>query len=349
MYCTNCGAEVSENQKYCNMCGMPIDPGVINVDSIPTQPGPVTGFEEQPQYQAQSQYQTQAQPQYQAQSGAQPKKLKTWPIIAIGVAGLLTVSVLGGYLFVKVKDAILSPGPKHFHFGTDDDRFGFDYDFNYDFDYDSDYDFDYYLDDNFDLSKFQQFEEFYQDSDGNSYFENYSYNEYTFATAYSYDESMYLQGNQVISDRTIIYDGKTIGSFCDYIDSEVLGNSEKIDRKLLYSLMEVHLVDDSFYKGAGGSDYFEKAMLYCLLFTKEFSDRNIVLEGCSYYHDEPTTYYYDVQVDGEYDNWLVDYSNDEVYFDYGSTEYHSSGDFSMFEETSKKAWIFVIDNYFDIK
>lgn len=339
MYCTNCGAEISSDQRYCYKCGTPIDPGVINVDNSQPQPEPVPGFDPK-----KTQFQTVSQPQ--------AKKVKSWPIIAICIAGLLTVSLVGGFLFVTVRDFFRNPRLPNIHFsgGNDENGFSynFDYDFDYDFDSDFDEDFDRYFDDYFDFSQFEDFEEFYQDSDGHSYYESYSYNEYQYATAYAYNESMYLEGRKVIKDSTVIYGDKTIGSFCDYIDSEVLGNGEKIDRTLLYSLLEVHLVDDSLYKGAENRDYFKQTMLHCLQFVKEFSDMDIVFEGCSYYQDEPSTYYYDLRVGGESDTWIVDYSKGEVSFDYGSTDYHPTGDSSMFDETAKKSWIYVIEKFFDI-
>ena len=68
-----------------------------------------------------------------------------------------------------------------------------------------------------------------------------------------------------------------------------------------------------------------------------------------YSTEEPTTYYYGVEVDGEEDTWTVDYSQKFVYMNEGDTEYTSAGDYGMFSDNTLSLWLYVIDDFFGIK
>ena len=327
MFCANCGAQVPEGHRFCEKCGAPINPGAINVFSTP----------EAADYTRSN------------VAAASNKKLKSWPIVLVACLGLITLIASGIFAVVGVKKFIRSRHEASAPFYYDDDNFSFGYSsgFSYDpdngfsFDFDEDYPIEDF-DDNFDVDGF--IEDYMDDFDP-----DYSYDEYSYATAVVYDDCMYLEGKGVINDNTVIYTDKTIGGFCDYVEKEVLEDGRKLDRRLLYSLLEVHLVDDSYYKGDNNAAYFEQTMMYCMMFANEFPDMNMKLDSCMYYTDEPTTYYYVLDIGEKSDTWTVDYNKKEIYMNDGKTEYKSAGEYSMFSDKTKMTWMIAIDKYFGIQ
>ena len=350
MFCTNCGAEVQQGQKFCNKCGFPVDPGAVNIGEQQA----TSDSQNAPVFQAASGphivpgVQTaQNLPPVQAPNRELPK---SWPIVLIScIGGLVLIAYLVGIFFVfkLARDVAHNSQPED-GFWLDGDDFGAG---GIDWDNETD-DWDDW-DDEFD-DKFGNIDPFSgsgidEEYDPDDYLDgNYDYKDYGFAEVYTYPDYMYLYGKDVIDDDTVIFNGKTIGGFCDFCDKEVLDGYHKIDRELLYELMEVHLIDPSFLT-AENTEYFEQSMMYCLLFTNEFSDLDVDIYSCSYDMSEPTKYYYDVEVDDKFDEWEVDYSHQEIYFNYGKTQYKSAGDFSMFDEKSMSAWLYAVDNYFGIE
>ena len=49
--------------------------------------------------------------------------------------------------------------------------------------------------------------------------------------------------NGTVNDSTVLYNGKTLGALCDYIDSKVLEEGRTINRNFLYGLTAVQVVD----------------------------------------------------------------------------------------------------------
>ena len=352
MFCTNCGAEVQPGQKFCNKCGAPVDPGAVNVGGQQTTPDGqnVAAFQPATDDRNVAAFQpAQNMAPVQAPSRELPK---SWPIVLISCIGaLVLIAYLIGIIYVfHLAREVAHNSQTEDGFWLDGDDFGGDFEDDFDTD-DWDDAWDDW-DDEFD-DKFGDTDPFTgsgtDEYDPEDYLEeNYEYKEYGFAEVYSYPDYMYLYGKDVIDDNTVIFNGKTIGGFCDFCDKEVLDGYHKIDRELLYELMEVHLVDPSFLSG-DNTKYFEQSMMYCLLFTNEFSDLDVDIYSCSYDLAEPTRFYYDVEVDDDFDEWEVDYSRQEIYFNYGETKYQSAGDFSMFDEKSMSAWLYAVDKYFGIE
>lgn len=328
MFCTNCGAEVSPDQKFCNKCGAPVMAGAVNVGTAP-QPESVSSDSEAATENAGVNTNANSavpfQPVYDTPPVA-PKKSKVWPVIVIVLAVLLIISIGAGFAIAKAykyfKDVIETA--ESFE------------------DFDEDEDFE----------ELEDIEEFFDDFDEDEdYFEfddDTEYEEYEYAYATYFDEFVYIAGLGVIDDNTVVYSGsdKTIGEFCDYIDKTVLEDGRTIDRDLLYELLEVHLVDSTLN---GGPEYFEQSMMYCLTFANEFSNLDMDVDYCMYSTEEPTTYYYGVYVDDEEDTWTVDYSQKFVYMHEGDTEYTSAGDYGMFSDNTLSTWLYVIDDFFGIK
>ncbi len=329
MFCTNCGAEVSPDQKFCNKCGAPVMAGAVNVGAAP-EPG-ITAAENSTATDSADVNTNQSTavpftPVYDTPPVA-PKKSKVWPVVAIVLAVLLVISIGAGIAIAKaykyVKDVIETA--ESFE------------------DYDDDEDFEE-LDE---LDEF--FDDFREDEDYEFEFDDDTeYEEYEYAYATYFDDYVYIAGADVIDDNTVVYgkSDKTIGEFCDYIDESVLEDGRTIDRDLLYELLEVHLVDSSLN---GGAEYFEQSMMYCLTFANEFGDMDMDVDYCMYSTQEPTTYYYGVEVDDKEDTWTVDYSQKFVYMNDGETEYTSGGDYGMFTDNTLSLWMYVVDDFFGIK
>ncbi len=334
MYCTNCGAEVAEGDKFCTRCGSPILSGAVNVTGAGTEQnvsgGQAVGFN--PVY-------------YAGAAPVAPKKSKVWPVVAIVLAVLLVISAGIGITIRKVYDKV---------------REKLDYTENV-IDSDDLEDIEDIIGDIYEMDGFNEDfqnlpggfgsledelteeleEHFGSDLDGESF--NY---EYAYATYF--DDYVFISGNNVITDSSLVYGGssKTVGDFCDYIDSEVMAEGSRLDRELLYDLLELHLVDPSL--SGDKAEYFEQSMMYCLSFASEFSSMDMDVDYCMYSSDEPTTYYYGVKVSGKEDTWVVDYSQQFVYMNGGNTEYNSAGDYGMFEDDTLSMWLYVIDEFYGI-
>lgn len=334
MFCTNCGAEVSPDQKFCNKCGAPVMAGAVNVgaasDPETTASGTIGNVDNAAPTGSTTVNTDNAvpfQPVYNTQPVA-PKKNKVWPVVLIVIAVLLMISIGVGVAIAKAysyfKNTIETYSEEVEDF---DDIEG--------------------MDELEDIEEF--FEDNYEDEDYDFGFDDDTeYEEYEYAYATYFDDYVYIAGAGVIDDNTAVYNesDKTIGEFCDYIDESVLEDGRTIDRDLLYELLEVHLVDSSLN---GGPDYFEQSMMYCLTFANEFSDLDMDVDYCMYSTEVPTTYYYGVEVDGEEDTWTVDYSQKYVYMNEGDTEYTSAGDYGMFSDNTLSLWLYAIDDFFGIK
>ena len=96
MFCNNCGTELPDGSKFCDVCGSRLD-GPVNTqtDSQPVQPQP------QPQYQQpQPQYQQQYQASYQQQvytngAPAEEKSKKGLIIALVSIVGVLFLIAIG--------------------------------------------------------------------------------------------------------------------------------------------------------------------------------------------------------------------------------------------------------------
>ncbi len=344
MYCSNCGAQVSPEEKFCMKCGAPVDASAVNVAGQNVDFGAggqgdgIQGFNPQA-----------------ASVAAPPKKKKVWPIVVAIVAVLLAVSVAAGFAikaaiskFMSKAEEMTEEEIEEFVDNyTDPDNIMGQYDLDGvdpdDFDFGDFEDFDV---DEF-LEQYGDYDDYFSGEDEFDYdTDDYTSQQYEYADAYYYDEYIYIEGRDVIKDSTVLYGGKTAGDFCDYVDKNVLENGRKIDRELLYDLLEVHLVDQSLLKD--NTPYFEQSMVYCLIFANEFGSLNMDIDGCAYYTDEPTIYYYDIEAGDREDTWVVDYTEKYVYMNEGSTQYTSAGEYSMFSDKTFALWLIAIDEFFEI-
>ena len=119
--------------------------------------------------------------------------------------------------------------------------------------------------------------------------------------------------NGTVNDDTVIYNEKTLGALCDYIDSNVLDGTRTINRKFLYGLVSTQVIDP---KMMSSYEQFNRTMIYCLTIAE-----------------------------GKDDSWILDGHEKKFYLNGGSTEYTSS----MFDSQTLAVWSFVLDDFFGVK
>lgn len=79
MYCSNCGSQVGDQEKYCKACGAPVSvQAAVNVVQQPV---------------AQVQPQTAVYPQQNAQAAQKPVKKSKWMAIVSLILGILTMDI----------------------------------------------------------------------------------------------------------------------------------------------------------------------------------------------------------------------------------------------------------------
>ncbi len=319
MFCTNCGAQVVPGQKFCNQCGCPVSVNDINV--APTSmPAPA-------------------------------KKKNVLPIVLAIVGVLLVVSIAGAFavraLVNKVRDTIneydLADGPYVEH-----------YEYSYEYGDATGHDVEDELDD-----LFEQFEEEYGAVYNFENFENVdemidefydqvglTHTSYAFANVYDMDGTVLIRPNGLVRDNTVLWNGKTVGGLCDFIDENVLQEGRKIDRNLLYDMISIQVVDPSIVPD---DHTFEILMKYCLTVTNEFSSLGARMESASFNKNVPNTYDYNVVVGDKASMWTIDYDNFKITLNNGETIYNPVGENGMFSEQTMTLWINVIDYYFEIQ
>lgn len=329
MFCTNCGAPVEPGQKFCNKCGTPVNAADVNVK----------GFDPQAQMQMQPQ--------------AQPKKKKTLMIVLIILAILLALSVIGGVIAVRayhaVKDYMIDNGladVPYIDSPLDDDTYDY-YEDLVDGDIDDIEDeFEDFLDDNagvdgfgFDDATGESIEDIFGDLEES----NVSYG---FADVYVNEDAVMIDPNGTVTDDTVIWNGKTLGGFCDYIDSDVFGGNRPMDRDMLYKLISIHMIDPLLVPD---DDTFQTVMKYCLIVAAEFRDSGAVMERGGFTSENPNRYYYEMKVDGQTQTWMIDYDTHKVTLNNGNTEYTSAGEYGMFTEQSMAIWMYALSDYFGLE
>ena len=196
---------------------------------------------------------------------------------------------------------------------------------------------------NFDIEDFFDDDIFGEEEEQEDFGEDYI--SYDYADVYTYDDSVLICGNGTVDGSTVLYKGKTLDEFCDYIDDFVLGNGITVNRDMLADLIELHLVDPGLVEN---DEDFANIMMCTLVIAGEFGSQDLGFDTCSVYFDEPETYYYSVELDEETDEWLIDFKNRECYFNYGETEYTSAGEYGMCSEKTYTLWLSAVNEFFGI-
>lgn len=147
--------------------------------------------------------------------------------------------------------------------------------------------------------------------------------------------------NGTVNDDTVLYNDKTLGGLCDYIDSEVLEDGRTINRDFLYGLVAVEIVDPKLF---ASYEPFSMAMIYSLTIANEFYGTDVSLTDMILDSTENTKQSFEVVAEGKEDTWILDGHEKKFYLNNGSTEYTST----MFDAETMAVWSIVLDEYFGV-
>lgn len=148
--------------------------------------------------------------------------------------------------------------------------------------------------------------------------------------------------NGTVNDDTVLYNGKTLGALCDYIDTEVLEEGRTINRKFLYGLTSVQIVDPQLMTAY---EQFQQAMIYCLTIANEFYSVDVTLNNLVLDTTNNTKQVFHVVAAGKEDSWILDGHEKKFYLNGGSTEYEST----MFDAETMAVWSVVLDTFFEVE
>lgn len=155
----------------------------------------------------------------------------------------------------------------------------------------------------------------------------------------SYDgEKLVVTPNGTVNDDTVLYNGKTLGALCDYIDGTVLEEGRTINREFLYGLVSVMVVDPEMMTSY---EQFSTTMIYCLTFANEFHALDVKVVDMLLDPVEPGKEVFNVIAKGRESAWTFDGSANKFYLD--NTEYESS----MLDNDTLGVWRFVVDEFFE--
>ena len=165
---------------------------------------------------------------------------------------------------------------------------------------------------------------------------------YAFANAKFDGDKIIVVPNGEVNDSTFIYEDKTLGGLCDYIDSTVLEEGRTINRDFLYDLISVEVIDPQLYQ-----DYesFSRVMYMSLSIANEFSTIDVDLKDMILDTTDQAKQVFEVNAEGKDTTWILDGHEYKFYLNDGSTEYTSS----MFDPETLAVWSVVLDQYFEVE
>lgn len=405
MFCSNCGNEIKDGQKFCTACGTPVpeqtlssapDQADINTPQQSAEysnPETVQSPEQSPVApESDVIYNTSVQntPIYNTDnqntssgtaSGATPSTGYSvtgsgTPSAPVGRSGnksglVMMISLIAGSVVLLFIGSLITTNmiektkedfaqlnsyddidfdPDDY---WDDDDLNIDwdslnmddYDFDYDFDSENDY-FDDYDPDDYDFDEYaDDYEdtlEDYKDSDDSSSFSSTA-DPYKYATVeYKEDGIILTPKKGTVNDSTIVYDGKDIGGFLDYVDDKVLEKGRSINREFFYDLYAVNIVDPDVYQANPSQMIF--GLVSSLSFANEFHTMNVSVDSLSVSNDSPDVYNYNVTAIGKKDLWSLDFAAKTMYMNDGKTEYVSS----MLKDETLAVWATAVEEYFGL-
>ena len=165
---------------------------------------------------------------------------------------------------------------------------------------------------------------------------------YAFANAKFDGDKIIVVPNGEVNDSTFIYEDKTLGGLCDYIDSTVLEEGRTINRDFLYDLISVEVIDPSLYPDY---DSFSRTLYMSLSIANEFSTIDVDLKDMILDTTDQAKQVFEVNAEGKDTTWILDGHEYKFYLNDGSTEYTSS----MFDPETLAVWSVVLDQYFEVE
>ena len=165
---------------------------------------------------------------------------------------------------------------------------------------------------------------------------------YAFANAKFDGDKLIVVPNGTVNDSTLIYEDKTLGGLCDYIDSTVLEEGRTINRDFLYDLISVEVIDPQLYQDY---DSFSRVMYMSLSIANEFNTIDVSLKDLILDTTNQAKQTFEVTAEGKDTSWILDGHEYKFYLNDGSTEYTSS----MFDPETLAVWSVVLDQYFEVE
>ena len=163
-----------------------------------------------------------------------------------------------------------------------------------------------------------------------------------FANAKFDGDKIIVVPNGEVNDSTFIYEDKTLGGLCDYIDSTVLEEGRTINRDFLYDLISVEVIDPQLYQDY---DSFSRTLYMSLSIANEFSTIDVDLKDMILDTTDQAKQVFEVNAEGKDTTWILDGHEYKFYLNDGSTEYTSS----MFDPETLAVWSVVLDQYFEVE
>ncbi len=165
---------------------------------------------------------------------------------------------------------------------------------------------------------------------------------YSFTDVYTNGNDLTVIPNGGLNESTVLYAGKDIKGFLDYIDSVVLEEGRTINRDFFCDMLAIMLVDKDLSSDA---DSIGKNLIMSLAMANNYHDTDIKINDCHLNANNAADYEYHVTMYGKDDTWIVNYRDRTVYFNSGKTEYVSD----MFKDEYLAVWMVAIDDYFGIE
>ncbi len=164
-------------------------------------------------------------------------------------------------------------------------------------------------------------------------------------TKYSYTD-VGRSGNDItvtpnggLNESTVLYGGKDLKGFLDYVDDNVLEKGRTINREMFYGVLSTMLVDKDL---TSGFDQIEKNMIMALTVANDFHDIDVKIKDCKLDANNASEYHFDVSAQGRDDTWIVDFGKRTFYMNNGSTEYSSD----MFKDQTLAVWMVAVEEYY---
>ena len=143
-------------------------------------------------------------------------------------------------------------------------------------------------------------------------------------TVYSFTD-VYVEGNDItiipnggLNPKTVLYAGKDLQGFLDYVDSNVLEKGRKINREFFYDMFAVMHVDKDL---SSDEKSIENNLIMALALANNFHDTDVKINDCYLDANNAAEYRYHVTAYGKDDTWVINYRDRTMYMNDGKTEY----------------------------
>jgi hypothetical protein len=167
-------------------------------------------------------------------------------------------------------------------------------------------------------------------------------------TVYSFTD-VYVDGNDItiipnggMNSKTVLYGGKDLEGFLDYVDSDVLEKGRKINRDFFYDMLAVMMVDKDL---SSDEQSIENNLIMSLAMANNFHDMDVKINDCYLDANNAAEYRYHVTAYDKDDTWVINYRDRTMYMNDGKTEYVSE----MFKNEYLAVWMVAIEDYYGLK